>query len=515
MGRACQDKSEENGRLWLGNRGNPGKSGDIEGTGAAGTRTFDDMEVDHGGGDVGMSEKILNGADVGAALKQARSERVAERMTGGPLGDIGLGDGVLELALHGCLMEVMAGDASGLWVWTEGGGGEDVLPRPFAGSTGPFAQQGFRHVDLTGTNGQILEVFAPGLSEMVLEAFFKRHRQRDDPVLAALAVVNGDGALVEIKILGAEAEAFHQSQTRTKHELSSEFPRVFQMGKDGGNFPAREHDRWSAVGVAVVRRLDGEILDAENAPSEEDHGIERLFLCRSRDVALQRQRVEVGSDGWRASVLRGLFELRQTKAGKADVPIYISLLGGVGETFKADGAAEGFNDAGDFGVDLWQGDGRVLDRLRGKSGARRTWQGLRRDATATWEHGARRVRQGVAIAGQDAAGIWRQGSNLDAFATMRAMVGLQGPRLVGKAPPIKGRGPRESEDLKGQNAHGIHGLTELPVVEVGGSAKGVEEGGGGGGGTMATGLGPCLGPLDEIPAGGGLDGERDEALEET
>ena len=57
--------------------------------------------------------------------------------------------------------------------------------------------------------------------------------------------------------------------------------------------------------------------------------------------------------------------------------------------------------------------------------------------------------------------------------------------------------------------------TELPVGKVRGAAQGVEEGAGGVGGTIATGLGPGLGPLDLILVGGGLDGQRDEALEET
>ncbi len=57
--------------------------------------------------------------------------------------------------------------------------------------------------------------------------------------------------------------------------------------------------------------------------------------------------------------------------------------------------------------------------------------------------------------------------------------------------------------------------TELPVVKVAGAAKGVEERAGGIGGTIATGLGPGLGPLDIILAGVGLDGQRGGALEET
>ena len=69
-------------------------------------------------------------------------------------------------------------------------------------------------------------------------------------------------------------------------------------------------------------------------------------------------------------------------------------------------------------------------------------------------------------------------------------------------------------EYHGQNVDGVHGLAELPVFNMCGPAKGVEECVGGVGGTIATGLGPILGPLDVILAGGGLDGEGDEALEE-
>ena len=57
--------------------------------------------------------------------------------------------------------------------------------------------------------------------------------------------------------------------------------------------------------------------------------------------------------------------------------------------------------------------------------------------------------------------------------------------------------------------------TELPVFNMRGTAKGVEEGAGGGGGTIATGIGPGLGPVDIMLAGGGLDGQLNEALEEV
>jgi hypothetical protein len=77
----------------------------------------------------------------------------------GGFSDVGLGDGVLELTLQGGFMQVMAGNPSGPGMRAESGRGKDVLPGPFPGCARPFTQQAFRHVDFTGSDGQILEVF--------------------------------------------------------------------------------------------------------------------------------------------------------------------------------------------------------------------------------------------------------------------------------------------------------------------------------------------------------------------
>ena len=42
---------------------------EIQRTGCAGSGTFHDVKVDHGGFDTGMSQKRLDRADVGAGLK--------------------------------------------------------------------------------------------------------------------------------------------------------------------------------------------------------------------------------------------------------------------------------------------------------------------------------------------------------------------------------------------------------------------------------------------------------------
>ena len=53
---------------------------EVQGAGGTDSRAFHDVEVDHGGGDVGMAEEILHGADVGTGFKQMGCKTVAQTM---------------------------------------------------------------------------------------------------------------------------------------------------------------------------------------------------------------------------------------------------------------------------------------------------------------------------------------------------------------------------------------------------------------------------------------------------
>ena len=58
-------------------------SGHVAGTGDAGPGALHDMEVDHGGGYVGVAEGRLHGPDVDAALKKVGGEAMSA-MAGAP-----------------------------------------------------------------------------------------------------------------------------------------------------------------------------------------------------------------------------------------------------------------------------------------------------------------------------------------------------------------------------------------------------------------------------------------------
>jgi hypothetical protein len=203
-----------------------------------------------------------------------RGERMSHRVACGPLGDGRLANGVLELALHGGFVEVMASDAAGAWmrakrggrgmtidpIQTFGskpshtfaalqkrGGGEKILPCPFASGIGPLAQQRFRHVDIARTDCEILEVLFMGGCEVLFERLFQGLWQSDDTVFPAFTIMDRDGALTKIEVFDAEAEGFHDPQPGTIHELGCKFPGIFETGDEGTDLGPGHHDGRAAL----------------------------------------------------------------------------------------------------------------------------------------------------------------------------------------------------------------------------------------------------------------------------
>jgi hypothetical protein len=82
--------------------GNGVRMNALQGAGISRSWTFHDMEVDHGGGDVGMAEKASDGTDVGAGLSKCVANewplpRIPDRFLQRPLDHILLAHGVAAL----------------------------------------------------------------------------------------------------------------------------------------------------------------------------------------------------------------------------------------------------------------------------------------------------------------------------------------------------------------------------------------------------------------------------------
>ena len=82
---------------------------------------MEDVGVDLRGGDVGVSEQFLEGAQIGARFEQMGGETVPEGVAADFFDEVRRADGGTERFLDGGLVEVMAADGSGgvAWVATE------------------------------------------------------------------------------------------------------------------------------------------------------------------------------------------------------------------------------------------------------------------------------------------------------------------------------------------------------------------------------------------------------------
>ena len=98
---------------------------EIEWAGCTCSGAFHDVQIDHGGGDVGMTEKILNRSNVGAGFEQIGREGVTQGVGCDPLRDTGFTDRITDLAGHGVVVLVVAGEFTAAWRRTEGGGGKE------------------------------------------------------------------------------------------------------------------------------------------------------------------------------------------------------------------------------------------------------------------------------------------------------------------------------------------------------------------------------------------------------
>ncbi len=96
----------------------------VEWAGASSSGAFHDVEVDHGGGHVGMAEEVLDSADVDAAFEEVGGETVAKGVASGRFGKAGLAHGRFELALHGSVVKMVSGNPSGSRMRAQSGGGK-------------------------------------------------------------------------------------------------------------------------------------------------------------------------------------------------------------------------------------------------------------------------------------------------------------------------------------------------------------------------------------------------------
>src|SRR5205823_11777476 len=141
----------------------------VQGTRNALATLLKDVGVDQGGGNIVVPEQLLNGADVGAALKQVSGEGMPKGIGADVLCQTGTANRHLDGFVDNAGVNMMATGDTGTRVDGNVPGGEDILPAPFLGGIRILPSQRMGQVDLAMPLRQILLMQRLDPGQVVLE----------------------------------------------------------------------------------------------------------------------------------------------------------------------------------------------------------------------------------------------------------------------------------------------------------------------------------------------------------
>ena len=121
----------------------------VQGTENALAALLQDMGVNHRCGKIVVSEQLLNGADVGAALEQVCGKGMTKSVGTDLLCQAGAADGHLDGFVDDAGINMMAASDIGTRIYGEVSGGENVLPNPLLWGIWILPIQRMRQVNTT------------------------------------------------------------------------------------------------------------------------------------------------------------------------------------------------------------------------------------------------------------------------------------------------------------------------------------------------------------------------------
>src|SRR5512145_2334758 len=102
-------------------------------------------------------------------------------------------------------------------------GGKEVLPSKLARGVWVFHVEGVGKIDFAQSRREIVVVENTNAFDLTFENGDEGIWQGCDAIFLALAVADRDGLIVEVDVLDAQPDAFHEAQSGTIEELPHEF----------------------------------------------------------------------------------------------------------------------------------------------------------------------------------------------------------------------------------------------------------------------------------------------------
>src|SRR5690625_2409774 len=191
-----------------------------------------------------VTEKALQGPDVGTILEQVRGEAMTQRVARSVLVDARLPEGARDAPTDVRRRPVMPPRHAAPWVHAQARSGKHVLPGPPPACRSIFYLECIRQPYLAVATAQILlmKQFYP--RQVAFQRAVERARQHGNTVFVALAGTNDDLLPSEVEILYAQRERFGETQARAIEQRGEQIRLAAQMAEKRRNFLPSQDDRY-------------------------------------------------------------------------------------------------------------------------------------------------------------------------------------------------------------------------------------------------------------------------------
>ena len=253
------------------------------------------MGVDHGGLDVLVPQKLLDGADVVTVFEEVGGKTVAEGVRGDGLVDMSEASGFFDRLLQSRFVHVVALLAPANGIDGEIGCRKDILPGELASCVRVFAFQSIREIDAPAAQTEIHLVLGFDLPEVEAQGLEQDVREHGEAVVLALPIADNDLVVGEVEILDAQAHDFHETEAAAIHDLGHNFEYPIQVSNDLFRLLAGENSG-DALGPGWADGYESSVvqLNLQNIAVEKEDGADGLVLGGGGDSFLID---EVGDEG--------------------------------------------------------------------------------------------------------------------------------------------------------------------------------------------------------------------------
>lgn len=159
-----------------------------------------------------MTEELLDGTDVIAALEEVRGKGMSEGMAGRGFGDSRLSHGLADRPLENGLVEMVARPVARFRVDVGPRGREDSLPTQLNGRSRIFDAEGVWELDVSSAVVEIPSVLSFDAPKLFCQGSHERDRDKGHTILPSFTVANHELLAADVHILYPQTSTFQDAE---------------------------------------------------------------------------------------------------------------------------------------------------------------------------------------------------------------------------------------------------------------------------------------------------------------